>query len=114
MHQQSLDLIALYQTFGHPHLFITMTTNPNWPEIQKHLKPGETALDRPELVTRVFNAKKRQMIKDIEEGMIFGRFKARTHSIEFQKRGFPHVHLIVWLDRDKHFTPQELDKIICA
>ena len=58
MHQQSLDSIALYQTFGHPHLFITMTTNPNWAEIQKHLKPGETALDRPELVTHVFNAKK--------------------------------------------------------
>ena len=46
--------------------------------------------------------------------MIFGRFKARTHSIEFQKRGFPHVNLIVWLDRDTHFTPSELDEIIYA
>ena len=34
----------------------------------------------------------------IEENMIFGRFKARTHSIEFQKRVFPHLHLIMWLD----------------
>ena len=58
MHQQSLDSMALYQTFGHPHLFITMTTNPDWPEITAHLKNGETALDRPELVSRVFNAKK--------------------------------------------------------
>ena len=24
------------------------------------------------------------------------------------------MHLIVWLDRDTHFTPSELDKIICA
>ena len=46
--------------------------------------------------------------------MIFGRFKARTHSIEFQKRGFPHVHLIVWLDRDAHFSPNDVDEIICA
>ena len=44
MHQQSLDSIALYQTFGHPHLFITMTTNPDWPEITAYLKNGELSL----------------------------------------------------------------------
>jgi hypothetical protein len=115
MHQQYLDAIALYQTFGHPHLFITMTCNPDWPEIKDNLEPGQTALDQPDLVQRVFNLKKRQLIKDLEIEMIFGRFKARTHSIEFQKRGFPHMHIIVWLDREKHsFTPEELDKIICA
>ena len=37
MHQQSLDSIALYQTFGNPYLFITMTTRPDWPEIIAHL-----------------------------------------------------------------------------
>ena len=49
--------------------------------------------------------------------MIFGPCVARTHSIEFQKRGFPHAHIIVWLDRtgkDHHFLTHELDQIICA
>ena len=40
--------------------------------------------------------------------------KARTHSIEFQKRGFPHAHIIIWLDRDGHLEPEDIDKIICA
>ena len=57
MHQQFLDSIALYQRFGHPHLFITVTCNPQWPEIQENLYPGETALDQPDLVCRVFKQK---------------------------------------------------------
>ena len=101
MHQQYLDSIALYQRFGHPHLFITMTCNPNWPEIQSNLKPGETALDRTEMVSRVFKQKKQQLIRDLGSEMIFGKLLARTHSIEFQKRGFPHAHIIIWLDRQE-------------
>ena len=118
MHQQYLDSIALYQRFGHPHLFITMTCNPNWPEIQDNLKMEETALDQPALVSRVFNQKKRDLIRDLGSEMIFGRLLARTHSIEFQKRGFPHAHIIIWLKRDenqtKHLTLDEMDKIISA
>ena len=118
MHQQYLDSIGLYQRFSHPHLFITMTCNPNWPEIQDQLEPGQTALDRPELVSRVFNLKKRQLIKDLGSEMIFGMLLARTHSIEFQKRGFPHAHIIIWLKRQEHqsynLTTEEIDQIICA
>ena len=115
MHQQYLDSIALYQRFGHSHLFITMTCNPKWCEIQDQLNPGETALDRPDLVARVFKLKKQQLIRDLGTEMIFGGLLARTHSIEFQKRGFPHAHIIIWLKReDSHLTPEEIDKIICA
>jgi len=118
MHQQFLDSIGLYQRFGHPHLFITMTCNPNWPEIQDNLKMGETALDQPDLVSRVFNLKKRQLIRDLGSEMIFGSLLARTHSIEFQKRGFPHAHIIIWLKREEHqsdnLTLEEIDKIISA
>ena len=114
MHQQYLDSIALYQRFAHPHLFITMTFNPFWPEIQENLRAGETALDRPDLVARVFKLKKQQLIKDITTENIFGRAVARTHSIEFQKRGFPHMHIIVWLEGKKDLTETELDRIICA
>ena len=114
MHQQYLDSIALMQRFGHPHLFITMTCNPDWKEIQENLKPGQTALDQPDLVARVFKHKKQQLIRDLSSEMVFGKLIARTHCIEFQKRGFPHIHLIVWLDIEKHMTPEHLDKIICA
>jgi hypothetical protein len=31
---------------GKPHCFLTITANPNWPEIQERLFPGQTAYDR--------------------------------------------------------------------
>ena len=46
--------------------------------------------------------------------MIFGKIVARTHTIEFQKRGYPHIHLIIWLADKAHMTPNEIDHIICA
>ena len=60
MHQNYQDAISLIQRFGKPHLFVTMTTNPDWDEIQQQLKEGETALDRPDIVARVFKLKKQQ------------------------------------------------------
>ena len=114
MHQEYLDSIGLYQRYGHPHGFATMTCNPNWREIQENLKDGETALDRPDLVARVFKLKKQQLIRDLGIEMIFGKMIARTHSIEFQKRGFPHMHIIFWLEEGSHMTPKELDQFVCA
>ena len=73
-----------------------MTCNSNWREIQENLKDGETSLDRPDLVAHVFKLKKQQLIKDLGIVMMFGKMIARTHSIEFQKRGFPHMHIIFW------------------
>ena len=116
MHQQYLDSIALYQRVGHPHFFITTTTNPNWTEIQENLVNGESPLDRPDLVSRVFKLKKQQLITDLASEMVFGKLLARTHSIEFQKRGDPHVHIIIWLEMNcvRHLGLEAIDKIICA
>ena len=77
MHQNYQDAIGLIQRFGKPHLFITMTTNPDWDEIQQQLKEGETALDRPDIVARIFKLKKQQLIQDIEKEMIFGKIVTR-------------------------------------
>ena len=46
--------------------------------------------------------------------MIFGKMIARTHSIEFQKRGLPHMHILFWLEEGSHMTPKELDQFICT
>ena len=48
MYQNYQDVIGFLQRFWNRHLFITMTTNSDWNEIQEQLKPGETALDRPD------------------------------------------------------------------
>lgn len=37
------------------------------------------------------------------------------YTVEFQKRGLPHAHIIVWMDQKCKFpTADEIDKIICA
>ena len=43
-----------------PDYFITMTCNPHWPEIQEHLREGQSAQDRLDIVARVFKQKKVQ------------------------------------------------------
>lgn len=43
------DAMAIARHLGAPQLFITMTANPNWPEITNELLPGQTASDLPDL-----------------------------------------------------------------
>jgi hypothetical protein len=96
-------------------VFLTMTCNPNWPEIQRELRPGETSYDRPDLVARVFQMKKKALLKDIvDEGML-GWVVAHVYTIEFQKRGLPHIHLLIFFESPhKLLTPEEIDKLIWA
>jgi len=52
-----MDAMTLVTRFGKPDLFITMTCNPYWNEIMEELLPGQTAQDRPDVVTRVYRAR---------------------------------------------------------
>lgn len=71
MRQQYYDSMAIVRQFGKPDLFITVTCNPKWPEIQQNLLPGQTASDRPDLVARVFNLRLRAIMKDIQKKKVF-------------------------------------------
>ncbi|KDR83322.1 hypothetical protein GALMADRAFT_56741 [Galerina marginata CBS 339.88] len=55
MYQRYLDGMAIAQHFKKIDIFLTMTANPNWPEIQRELLPGQTVADCPDLVSQVFN-----------------------------------------------------------
>ncbi len=42
-------------------------------------------------------------------------FVAVVYTIEFQKRGLPHAHILYWVDRDgKATTVSDIDEVICA
>ena len=45
---------------------------------------------------------------------MFRKFLARTHAIEFQKHGYPQVHIIFWLHKKVVMDTKKLDKLICA
>ena len=92
------DAMAIVGKFGKPDLFITMTTNPKWPEIQKNLFKCQNEWDRFDLTCRVFNLKLKQLLKDIKNKNIFGKVNGVVWTIEFQKRGLPHAHILIILD----------------
>ena len=71
--------------------------NTEWIEIQQELHPGQTPQDRPDLVTRVFRAKLQNLKDEIFKKEIFGIFVAHVFVVEFQKRGLPHIHLLLIL-----------------
>ncbi|CAN1310136.1 ATP-dependent DNA helicase PIF1 [Linum perenne] len=93
MKQLFLDAMAICHYFGNPDLFITFTSNAQWPEITNAFKNkvGSHGEDKPAIVAR---------------GM---------HTVEFQKRGLPHVHILVWLANNaKLETQKQIDQIISA
>jgi Helitron helicase-like domain at N-terminus len=90
---QVADALTLCREFGKPSLFLTMTTNPNWPEIKECLTPGQNASDIPIIVCRVFNAKIKKLYEIMKEK--FGGLSYFVRVIEFQKRGLPHAHMIL-------------------
>ncbi len=49
--------------------------------------------DQPDIVAKVFQLKKEALLEEIKKGGIFGKVRAMVHTIEFQKRGLPHMHL---------------------
>ncbi|KAJ4811676.1 hypothetical protein LUZ62_024242 [Rhynchospora pubera] len=111
--QNYQDALALCRTLGLPHLFITFTCNPAWAEIRRNLFASQLPSDRPDLVCRVFKMKLDEMIKDIRERNCFGAVSALIYTVEFQKRGLPHVHIVVWLaDRTVVSNPSGVDSII--
>jgi len=115
MKQCLQDALALARYHRKIDLFITVTCNPSWPEITRELLPGQTAADRPDLCARVFNMKKQAIIDDIYKNGIFGKAVAHVYTIEFQKRGLPHMHILIFLQPgDKIQTPEQVDSVVWA
>ena len=108
-------------------------------------KMGLDPSDRPDILTRIFNLKLEALMKVLKDDQIFGELKAGTsllhiytnieflsysisinllyiysffvevYTIEFQKRGLPHVHIILFLEDDsKVKDADDVDKIISA
>jgi hypothetical protein len=67
------DAMALCKKFGYPDLFLTVTCNPKWDEIQRHLsKSNNYAPYRPDITCRVFHIKLKDMMTDFRKGRFFG------------------------------------------
>ncbi|WZZ78112.1 hypothetical protein YC2023_098684 [Brassica napus] len=78
MAEKYQDAMAICRCYGNPHLFITVTANPNWVELNQHLDAygGESANSRPDLVCRLFKLKLDEMVSDFKKGVFFPKTTA--------------------------------------
>jgi len=118
------DAIHMAAVLGNPHLFITMTANPQWPEVTALLRDGESASTRLDVMARVFDMKRRELLRMLGGKDILFKghrgFKGVVWVTEWQLCGLPHVHMAVILGLDENIdvSPQSqltlMDTIISA
>ncbi|XP_018497175.1 uncharacterized protein LOC100905460 [Galendromus occidentalis] len=112
---QYQDAMSIVSKYGKPDLFLTFTCNPTWPEIVDNLAPGQVASDRPDLIARVFQLKVKAFCNEVIQNQVLGEVAAYIYVIEFQKRGLPHMHMLLTLTADSKLrTPAEVDSLISA
>uniref|UniRef100_W5LVL5 ATP-dependent DNA helicase n=1 Tax=Lepisosteus oculatus TaxID=7918 RepID=W5LVL5_LEPOC len=109
--QDAMTYVTNVTTYGRPDLFITFTYNPTWQEIQRERFPGQKAIHRHDLI-RVFRRKVVSLINLLTKNKIFGDSRCHMYTIEWQKKGLPHAHILLWLVNKIH--PKDVDRIISA
>ncbi|XP_073154080.1 uncharacterized protein [Henckelia pumila] len=115
MRKRYLDVMALVRRFGKPDLFITMTCNPEWKEIKENLIRSQQPQDRPDLTARVFRSKFQDLKKEVIHKAAFGKVSAYAYVVEFQKRGLPHIHMLIILKQEyKINSADQFDDYVSA
>ncbi|XP_071719228.1 uncharacterized protein [Rutidosis leptorrhynchoides] len=99
MYSHYLDALAIFRIFGYPQFFVTFTCNVKWHEIAQYLKPfpSLSPSDRADIVARVFHMKVNEFIDFLKDERPLGHVCGVLYTIEFQKRGLPHCHTLVWI-----------------
>jgi len=114
MQQLFQDSMAIVRQFGRPTFFITFTANPHWHEVLDNLYQGQQPQDRPDLIARVFHLRIKLLLAELKEGLL-GPYQAHVYTIEYQKRGLPHMHLLLWLSPEARFLSSgRIDEVVCA
>ncbi|GKA13115.1 DNA helicase [Tanacetum coccineum] len=117
MYAHYLNALAICRVHGSPSFFITFTCNAKWPKIKEYMEPFpqlKTA-DRTDIVDRIFEKKVSYYINFVRDSTTFGDVTAVLYTIEFQKRGLPHCHSLLWVNNaSKAQEDSDIDKYICA
>jgi hypothetical protein len=65
-------------------------------------------------VARVFYQKQQALLKKVREGY-YGKVAGLVYTIEYQKRGLPHMHLLIFLEAEyKIRTVEQVNAFISA
>ncbi|XP_076950777.1 uncharacterized protein LOC143623852 [Bidens hawaiensis] len=117
MYKHYHDALAICRVYGNPRYFITFTCNVKWLEIVRFMShfPCLKAQDRPDIISRIFQLKVEAFRKYLKHKQPFGPVIADLYTLEFQKRGLPHCHILIWVSAvHKIIIPEDLDRHISA
>ncbi|KAL3639544.1 hypothetical protein CASFOL_017451 [Castilleja foliolosa] len=117
MYKYYQDALAICRVYGNPQYFITFTCNVKWPEISRHIQKigGTQPQNRPDIIARVFQIKVQQFLRFMRSNKTFGDVAAELYTIEFQKRGLPHCHTLLWVRAPyKVREAADVDKYVSA
>ncbi|GBN43328.1 hypothetical protein AVEN_249309-1 [Araneus ventricosus] len=78
----------------------------------QNLTNGQSKTVRHDLVARIFRQKLIKFRNVLVKGQVFGSVKYWLYSIESQKHGLPHSHILIWLTNT--LRPNQIDDIISA
>ena len=111
--RQWRDLSFLIRTLGQPSLFVTLTANDSWEDVTP-LLDGSTPIFRPVEMVVAF-MRRFEFIKPYLWGKesVFGPVDDHWYRVEFQNRGAPHLHILLWCSHDVtdgHFVSAELPR----
>jgi Helitron helicase-like domain at N-terminus len=101
-------IVSLLQTFqikGTPDLFVTMTSESFWPEMKD--SPWIFQYDNtlnPDMTARIFANRIEHLRELIMVKKVFGHVTSFISVTEFQKRGLPHVHMLITLADKVYFS----------
>ena len=112
MRERQQDAMAYVRRFGKPDLFITFTCNPEWKEIKENIFNNQKVIHRHDITARVFRQYVLKLVDLMKNANIFGKQICYMYTIEWQKRGLPHAHLLSWLQES--IKPTQVDSIISA
>jgi hypothetical protein len=131
--QVKLKVMGMIRQLGAPQLFLTMSAaEAHWTELIKMLLQKErkttvsdddvNSMSRPDInklisrnvvdVTSHFNNRMKILYKAFTKPGVFGQYKTVDHfyRIEFQQRGAPQVHSLLWLVDNNGDPPPKYDK----
>ena len=106
MAQLYQDAMAIVAELGSPDLFITFTCNPKWTEITKSFRffslnaeggyelHSLEATFHADIVAIVFRLKLKELMELLTKKNVLGPVKGFMYTVEFQKRGLPHAHIL--------------------
>jgi len=112
MHEKSQDAMIYVCHYSRPDLFITFTCNPQWKEVSNALLSEQKSYDRHDIIARIFHLKVKTLMKLLTKGNLFGEVQCFMYSVEWQKRGLPHIHILLWLKQ--RISPDKFECIIIA